>query len=53
MGHFALDSASTGLALKAVCCGHGIVASGHLEMCWISGIAAQALAAEGRSSSMR
>ena len=53
MGHFVLDSACRGLGLKAVCCGHGIVATGHPDMCCISGIAAQALAAEGGSSSVR
>jgi hypothetical protein len=53
MGHFALDSAGTGLGLKSVCCGHGIVALGHPEMCWISEIAEQALAAQGGSSSLR
>jgi len=42
MGHFALDSACTGLVLKVVCFGHGIVVSGHPDTCWISGIAAQA-----------
>jgi len=43
----------TGSVLKEVHCGHGVVAWGHPDTCGISGIAAQALAAEGGSSSVR
>lgn len=52
MRHFALDSACAGSGLKVVCCGHGVVAWGHPDMFWISGITAQALAAEGGSGSV-
>ena len=40
------------IGTETVCCGNGIVALGHPDTCWISGIAEQALAAEGGSSSI-